>query len=171
LYHINNSFFFNFYLFKFLILFYFFFFFFFLFFFFFFIVIFYNKCVVVKVLKNKSLKECFYGYIDETKDICIPKDYEPNCLTGSEYKTCDDGDVESTDGQCGEGYGKCPYGECCKDGKCGTTNDFCFASNNCQANYGYCIDECEEIQQQIKSIGDDLYISCSVNENKKVQTL
>jgi len=65
----------------------------------------YNKSVGGKVLKNKNLKECFYGYNDEAKDICIPKDYEPNCLTGGEYKTCDDEEVESTDGKCGEGHG------------------------------------------------------------------
>ncbi len=125
-----------------------------------------------KVLKNKSLKECYYYDSKEYNNLCIPKDFEPNCLKGDEFKTCEDGEMVSSDGQCGKDHGKCPYSECCsKDGKCGTTEEFCNISNNCQTEYGYCIDECEIITKQLKKLNDNLYFNCVPNKNKKVQSL
>ncbi|ORX42354.1 hypothetical protein BCR32DRAFT_288400, partial [Anaeromyces robustus] len=64
--------------------------------------------------------------------------------------------------------------ECCsKDGKCGTTSDYCYISKNCQTKYGYCIDECEEINEQLKKFNehDSYNVKCIANSQKKVQTL
>jgi len=49
-----------------------------------------NESIDGKVLKNKNLEECRYGSPSETVDLCIPKDYEQNCLIGNEYKICKD---------------------------------------------------------------------------------
>ena len=132
-----------------------------------------NKGIAGKVLKNKSLKECGYGYSDDNYDLCIPKDFESNCISGNEFKTCNEGE-ESSVGQCGEGLGKCPYSQCCsKDGKCGTTSDFCYMSKKCQIKYGYCVDECEEIYEQLKKFNEDAkyQVTCIANEQKRAQTL
>ncbi|ORX78170.1 L domain-like protein [Anaeromyces robustus] len=132
-----------------------------------------NKNIGGKVLKNKNLKECGYGNSNDSYELCIPKDFEPNCLSGNEFETCGE-DEESTDGQCGEGHGKCPYTQCCsKDGKCGTTGDFCNISNNCQIQYGHCINECEEINEQLKKFNeqDSFNVICKTNEHGKVDYL
>jgi len=44
--------------------------------------------------------------------------------------------IISFDGTCGPKSGSCPFGECCSNGKCGKTKDFCGAS--CDPNYGIC---------------------------------
>jgi len=105
-----------------------------------------------KVLTNEHLIECSYGGLYEASyDLCIPKNVKINCFQYEvHFKTCDDDkqdDIEvSTSNQCGKEHGKCPDGQCCnKDGKCGTTEDYCLVTKNCQIKYGHCIDECSEI--------------------------
>jgi len=96
-------------------------------------------------------------------------------MSGRTYKTCEGDNIEvSTDGRCGEGYGKCPSGQCCnKDGKCGTTNDYCLISKKCQIKYGSCKDECEEIYDQLRSMSMNSVnnIECTANEQGKVKNL
>jgi len=135
-----------------------------------------NKNIIGKVLLNKNLEQCVYS---DNYDLCIPKDYELNCLKDSiiSFKTCEEGIniEESTDGQCGEGHGKCPEGQCCnKDGECGTTEDYCLVSKQCQMNYGDCIDECEQIYNQLKKLEGEYRvdgITCRINEQGKAQNL
>jgi len=100
-----------------------------------------NENINGKVLSNKSLEECGYS---KDYDLCIPKNYELNCLkdknVSESFETCEEEEInveESIDGRCGEGHGRCPSGQCCsKYGWCGKTDDYC--SNGCQSNYGYC---------------------------------
>jgi len=155
-----------------------------------------NKGISGKVLTNKKLETCVYS---KNYNICIPKGYELKCLPEKEkpfnidnyhlyssdtpdqysFKICEEDNEENievgTDNQCGEGRGKCPSGQCCnKDGKCGTTDDFCLMSKSCQIKYGNCKDECEEIYDQIKKINDDrLYniVECSANNQGRAVKL
>jgi len=42
-------------------------------------------------------------------------------------------------GECGNGLGSCPKGECCsKYGWCGTTSKYCSIEKGCQEKYGVC---------------------------------
>ena len=135
-----------------------------------------NKNIMGKVLHNKNLEQCDYS---KNYDLCIPKDYELNCLVNKSisFKTCEEEpDIEeSTDGQCGEGHGKCPSGQCCnKDGQCGTTEDYCLISKKCQMKYGDCINECEQMFDQLRKLGGGYRvdsITCKVNEQGKAQDL
>jgi len=91
-----------------------------------------NNIIRGKVLTNKSLEKCGYSSHDE---LCIPKDYELNCLIEPvSFETCKEGDP---DGRCGEVYGKCPSGQCCsKYGWCGKSDDYC--AQGCQSEFGDC---------------------------------
>ena len=134
-----------------------------------------NKSFSGKVLTNKSLEKCGYSNYN---DLCIPKDYELNCLINKNVslKTCEgesNSDV-STDGNCGEGHGKCPSDQCCsKDGKCGTTEDYCLISKECQINYGNCKDECEQMYDQLRKLGENKVdsITCTANKQGKAQEM
>jgi len=152
-----------------------------------------NKSINGKVLTNKNLEKCAYSY---DYDLCIPKGYELNCIkndiideTDEEFdeyeenesketltfKTCEDSNMEeSTNGKCGKDHGKCPSGQCCgKDGQCGTTEDYCSVSKNCQMGYGDCKDECEEIYEQLRKIGINTVnkVKCTSNKQGKAQSL
>jgi len=141
-----------------------------------------------KVLTNKNIEECLYSY---NYDLCIPKGYELNCMaknsveetdeeetneketdvSSSPFKTCEENNIEvSTNGKCGEGYGKCPSDQCCgKNGECGTSEDYCYISNNCQMNYGNCKDECEELYEKLGNRIND--IQCTSNKQGKAQKM
>jgi len=133
-----------------------------------------NQSIKGKVLINDSLEECIY----DKRELCVPKGYELKC-TGDLYDTCEEGNIieEGNDGKCGEGYGKCPSGQCCnKDGQCGTSEDHCLVSKNCQINYGDCIDECEQIYNYLKSTDEYRYLhnpvpKCVLNEKGKVKEM
>jgi len=131
-----------------------------------------NKSIRGKILKNKSLEQCYYS---DNYDLCIPKDFEANCYLSDVYKTCEE-ENESSNGQCGEGIGKCPSGQCCnKDGKCGSTEDFCLIRKNCQSEYGDCIDECEEIFDILKNTykikSRTNIMECNTDEQGKAEYL
>jgi len=134
-----------------------------------------NKSFSGKVLTNKSIEKCGYSNYN---DLCIPKYYELNCLIDKRVslKTCEgeNNTDESTDGSCGEGHGKCPSGQCCnKDGKCGTTEDYCLISKKCQINYGNCIDECEQMYNQLRKLGENKVdsITCIADKQGKAQKI
>ncbi|OUM63279.1 carbohydrate-binding module family 18 protein, partial [Piromyces sp. E2] len=59
----------------------------------------------------------------------------------------------STNGQCGNGNGKCPPGFCCsKHGWCGKTEDHCSVTKGCQFEFGICNGEKqsgEEPQEEV----------------------
>ncbi|KAG4097696.1 L domain-like protein [Neocallimastix lanati (nom. inval.)] len=120
-----------------------------------------------KIIVNENLIECDYN---DSYNLCIPKTIkEVKCLNPNiKFETCEDDDIkESTNGLCGQENGRCPYGQCCsKDGKCGSTEDHCFISQNCQMKYGRCIDECKEFLEYINknSIGE---VTCEINEEGK----
>jgi len=100
-----------------------------------------NVNVKGKTLTNAKLEQCSYS---EDYDICIAKDMD--CFKGDYYqlKYCDDiepNDDEqySTNGQCGNGNGKCQPGYCCsKYGWCGKADDYCSVSKGCQSKFGKC---------------------------------
>jgi len=47
----------------------------------------------------------------------------------------------SQNGRCGEGFGKCPNGQCCgKSGYCGVIDNYCLVAKGCQSGYGSCFD-------------------------------
>jgi len=106
-----------------------------------------NVNVKGKTLTNAKLEQCSYS---EDYDICIAKDMD--CFKGDYYqlKYCDDiepNDDEqySTNGQCGNGNGKCQPDYCCsKYGWCGKTDDHCSAAKGCQIKYGTCNGESQE---------------------------
>jgi len=139
-----------------------------------------NKYIFGKVLTNKSIEKCGYSY---NFDLCIPKDYKLKCLINRYndeddeiFKTCEEEEKvieESTDGKCGEGHGKCPFGQCCnKEGKCGNNEDYCLVTKGCQMNYGACTDECEIIYRQLISSGENIkYVICTPNEQGKAKFL
>jgi len=59
------------------------------------------------------------------------------CGTSSNNSGVDYTKIVSTDGQCGDGHGKCPSGQCCSQyGYCGTSTAHCNAK--CQTKYGIC---------------------------------
>jgi len=124
-----------------------------------------NTNIKGKVLTNNNLLECVYS---DTYNLCIPKSVkEVKCLSNDlKFEICDYDDInESTDGLCGKDNGKCPYGQCCgKDGKCGTTKEYCSIRNSCQVGYGSCTDECQEINQYLADNGIGK-AGCSVDNN------
>jgi len=88
------------------------------------------------------LEKCSY---DENYELCKAKDMDCLKLNRFEFKNCSGMVTEedySTNGQCGNGNGKCPPGFCCsKYGWCGKTEDHCSISKGCQADLGVCEDE------------------------------
>jgi len=136
-----------------------------------------NQFIKGKVLIIDSLQECSYNSYIAKYELCVPKGYEVKCLKDS-YDTCEEGGNigESNDGKCGEGNGKCPDGQCCnKDGQCGTSEDYCLASKGCQTDYGHCVDECEQIIEQLRNMGltgiNSPISKCILNEKGKVKDL
>jgi len=95
-----------------------------------------------KTLTNPKLEKCSY---DENYELCKAKDMDCLKLNRFEFKNCSGMVTEedySTNGQCGNGNGKCPPGFCCsKYGWCGKTEDHCSISKGCQADLGVCEDE------------------------------
>jgi len=128
-----------------------------------------------KTLTNESIENCYYsGYI-RLKNLCKPKDMP--CLKYQDIKECEDSDniPVSSDGQCGKDHGRCPFNYCCKDGKCGTGEDYCYVSNGCQNEYSSCIDQCDEINIFINEVNTGLDIfdrsdidDCEVNNKGEV---
>ncbi len=90
-----------------------------------------NEIVALPKLKEIEFDFCYLenGNIDALKNL-------PN-LT---IKNVDELIIEekiSTDGKCGEEYGKCPSGQCCsKYGYCGKSKDYC--ESGCQSDFGKC---------------------------------
>ncbi|ORX75479.1 hypothetical protein BCR32DRAFT_329792 [Anaeromyces robustus] len=90
------------------------------------------------------------GYCGKTDDYC-------NVLNGcqNEYGLCyeydDDDDDNDDDGnikECGEGYGSCSNSKCCsKNGRCGTTDDYCNINKGCQIDYGLCYKPISDIRE------------------------
>jgi len=87
-----------------------------------------------------------YGYCGTTTDHCSAGCQSSfGICSSSSNNTSNTGSsgtdytkIESKDGTCGSGKGRCPSGQCCsKYGYCGTTNDHCKVG--CQASYGLCI--------------------------------
>jgi len=103
-----------------------------------------NVRIKGKTLTIDGLEECYYykfhnstyfEYLD-FDDICIAKDLK--CLKDYPYKKCGSktGTI-STNGRCGEDFGRCPSGKCCsKYGYCGVTDAHC--GNGCQSEFGEC---------------------------------
>jgi len=77
-----------------------------------------------------------YGWCGRSEKHCL---IESGCQ--SEFGECKTStqDTISTNGKCGEKYGKCPEGKCCsKYGWCGTTSEYCDVSSGCQSEFGKC---------------------------------
>ncbi|OUM66600.1 carbohydrate-binding module family 18 protein, partial [Piromyces sp. E2] len=131
-----------------------------------------NKAIKGKILTNSKIEECFYSSFYSKYELCIPKGYEIKCLNEDSFMPCEEENIDvNSDGKCGEGYGKCPTGQCCnKDGQCGTSNDYCLISKKCQIKYGNCIDECSEIFSQMRNMGEDVdSIRCTADEEGRAQ--
>lgn len=116
------------------------------------------------------MKECTYSsFYDlcEAKEIpCLDISFEP-CGSGKEPKI-------STDGKCGKEHGRCPSGQCCNNGKCGSGDDQCYVTRGCDGEYGYCVDECYVIAQFDKENCKDDYshiFQCQINKKGKVSSL
>jgi len=82
-----------------------------------------------------------HGWCGKTEDYCS---LELGCQ--NQFGSCNDNtsgqtvDPEvSQNGRCGEGFGKCPNGQCCsKFGYCGVLDSQCLVAKGCQSNYGTC---------------------------------
>jgi len=92
-----------------------------------------------KTLTNAKLERCYYS---EHYNLCKAKDMD--CLKENDFniKECSgmlSNDDYSTNGQCGNGNGKCPPGFCCsKEGWCGKTDSHCSITSGCQLQFGIC---------------------------------
>jgi len=80
-----------------------------------------------------------YGWCGKSKDYC-----STGCQ--SKFGQCSKEEEEvtqlSTNGRCGDGYGRCPKGECCsKYGWCGHSDEHCATNNGCKTKYGICKSE------------------------------
>jgi peptidoglycan/xylan/chitin deacetylase (PgdA/CDA1 family) len=67
----------------------------------------------------------------------------------------------SSDGRCGQSYGKksCPEGQCCsKYGWCGTGATYC--SNNCQSDYGLCYSSSQSKKIGSSTVGIKVFEKC-----------
>jgi len=75
--------------------------------------------------------------------------------------------------KCGPTYGNCPGNYCCsKDGKCGTSNDYCNVTKGCQVEYGLCYEDTDDSKQCGKDKGVcasgrccSKYGYCGTNDN------
>jgi len=92
-----------------------------------------------KTLTNPKLERCYYS---QNYELCKAKDMDCLKVNNFEFDECPgmkDDDDYSTNGQCGNGNGKCPPGFCCsKTGWCGKTNDHCSITKGCQLQFGVC---------------------------------
>jgi len=123
-----------------------------------------------------SLKECYY---DNSYDICKEKDVK--CIIDEFYEIefCSDNEADidvSTNGKCDKESGKCPSGQCCgKDGKCGSSEDYCYVSRGCQSQFGYCINGCEELFKKLEEENFSLkkynILNCKNNKNEQIKSL
>lgn len=96
-----------------------------------------NPNITGKTLTNASLETCKYD--KNYKSICIASDIK--CLSSNNYsyEKCEEDIPETTDGRCGEGFGKCKNSQCCsKFGWCGTSDLHCTVAEGCQTKYGKC---------------------------------
>ncbi|ORX51846.1 hypothetical protein BCR36DRAFT_582884 [Piromyces finnis] len=86
--------------------------------------------------------KCKPGYCCSKDGWCGKTESHCSVRKGCQYQfgTCnDEPNQESKNGRCGEGFGKCPKGQCCgKDGYCGVTDKHCLSNLGCQSEFGDC---------------------------------
>jgi len=98
-----------------------------------------NINITGKTLTIANLNTCIY---ESKYELCMPKK-DIACLQNNNYgfKDCKNPEEESVtpDGQCGNGHGRCPEGQCCsRFGWCGTSSLHCSIADGCQSNLGHC---------------------------------
>ena len=98
-----------------------------------------------------------YGWCGKTDDYCATS---KGCQ--SEFGKCNEASASTTTtsttvkdkpastivkGKCGDGYGKCPIGQCCsKYGWCGKGYKYCAIIEGCQSKYGLCSENNSSIE-------------------------